>query len=89
MGLSLNGWGCGGIIRDYKGNILFPFSLPLIRFSIIFIELKAVNISLDFYLQKGLFNIWIDVEALILLIQLKKSNVGLYHLLHSTKCMLL
>ncbi|KAL0922929.1 hypothetical protein M5K25_006959 [Dendrobium thyrsiflorum] len=55
-----NSWGCGGIIRDSKGNLFMAYATPLVQCSIIFAELAAILHGLKMCLTLGLRNIWIE-----------------------------
>lgn len=60
--------GCGGLFRDWFGNIISAFSGPLQLPFIIYAELYALYYVLKFCRNLNFYNIWInEVNAKIIL----------------------
>ncbi|PKU70971.1 Putative ribonuclease H protein [Dendrobium catenatum] len=59
--------GCGGIIRDYNGKIVVAFAGPSSGSNAITAEIDSLKFGVDLCLSLGYMNIWVEVDALLLL----------------------
>ncbi|KAL0903997.1 hypothetical protein M5K25_026065 [Dendrobium thyrsiflorum] len=69
-----NGWGCGGIIRDFHGNLIMFYGTPLEKCFVILAELSAILHGLKLCSTLDLVNIWIEVDAMYMLYCLKDKG---------------
>ncbi|KAL0923148.1 hypothetical protein M5K25_007196 [Dendrobium thyrsiflorum] len=78
-------YGCGGIIRDYDGNFIIAYGVPLPKCTVIFAELSALFYGLNLCVSLGIDNIWIEVDALYMLNYFtdNKDRVNIKQLLRS------
>lgn len=77
--------GCGGLIRDYNGNMIMAFAYPLTHCSVVFAEF-AVYDGLSICNALKINRIWVEVDAKIIIqiIENKNScNVEVLYLLRS------
>ncbi|PKU60196.1 Putative ribonuclease H protein [Dendrobium catenatum] len=61
-------WGCGGILRNADGILVFYFAGPLSSCSVPFAEVIALYQALKIALSKGILRVWIEVDALLVYI---------------------
>ncbi|PKU72361.1 Putative ribonuclease H protein [Dendrobium catenatum] len=59
--------GMGGLIRYHNGNVLADFAGPLDKCSVITTELNALWYGIDICSKMGCNNIWIEVDAQLVL----------------------
>ncbi|KAL0904609.1 hypothetical protein M5K25_026737 [Dendrobium thyrsiflorum] len=59
-----DGFGCGSIIRDDKGNLFMAFAGPLDSCSVVKAELLAILKGIKLCFSLDIFNIWIEVDAI-------------------------
>ncbi|PKU61042.1 Putative ribonuclease H protein [Dendrobium catenatum] len=68
--------GCGGILRNDKGNLIVTFSSPLNNCSVLFAELMAIFKALQICLSSGYFKIWIEVDAMLAIKCISADHIG-------------
>ncbi|PKU77129.1 Putative ribonuclease H protein [Dendrobium catenatum] len=71
-----NNYGCGGIIRNYKGNLIVAFSSPINKCSVLYAELMAIYKALQLCLSSGYFKIWLEVDAILVINCLAADYIG-------------
>ncbi|PKU64272.1 Putative ribonuclease H protein [Dendrobium catenatum] len=74
--VSDNKYGCGGILRNYKGNMIMAFSSPIENCSVLVAELLAILKALNICLYSGFFKIWLEVDALLVINCLSAEHSG-------------
>ncbi|KAL0926337.1 hypothetical protein M5K25_002555 [Dendrobium thyrsiflorum] len=88
-----DGIGCGGIIRDDKGNLVVAFAEPLATCSVVKAELFAILKGIKLCFSRDIYNIWIEVDAIstIHFLMQNSSNVvkhDLFYLIREIKHLL-
>ncbi|KAL0928315.1 hypothetical protein M5K25_000189 [Dendrobium thyrsiflorum] len=88
-----DGFGCGGIIRDDKGNLVVAFAEPLPTCSVVKAELFAILKGIKLCFSRDIYNIWIEVDAIstIHFLMQNSSNVvkhDLFYLIREIKHLL-
>ncbi|KAL0909402.1 hypothetical protein M5K25_020266 [Dendrobium thyrsiflorum] len=88
-----DGFGCGGIIRDEKGNLVVAFAEPLPTCSVVKAELFAILKGIKLCFSRDIYNIWIEVDAIstIHFLMQNSSNVvkhDLFYLIREIKHLL-
>ncbi|PKU60369.1 Putative ribonuclease H protein [Dendrobium catenatum] len=71
-----NKWGCGGILRNAKGNMVCCFAGPLSSCSVPYAELMALYQDHKIALSMGILRVWIEVDTLLVLHFLYSYNTG-------------
>ncbi|PKU83698.1 Putative ribonuclease H protein [Dendrobium catenatum] len=83
--------GCGGILRNDKGNLVVAFSSPLSNCSVLFAELMAIFKALQICSSSGYFKIWIEVDAMLVINSIfsyQNDNFDTFYVLKDIKKML-
>ncbi|PKU63199.1 Putative ribonuclease H protein [Dendrobium catenatum] len=84
-------YGCGGILRNDKGNLVMAFATPLNKCSVLVAELKAIYEALKICLTFGYWKIWLEIDALISIKEIsveKKGNFETFYIIKDIKRML-
>ncbi|PKU62326.1 Putative ribonuclease H protein [Dendrobium catenatum] len=84
-------YGCGGILRNDKGNLVLAFATPLNKCSVLVAELKAIYEALKICLSLGILKVWLEIDALIAIKEIsveKKGNFETFYIIKDIKRML-
>ncbi|KAI0511115.1 hypothetical protein KFK09_011738 [Dendrobium nobile] len=77
--------GAGGLIRDFKGDLLAAFAAPVQNRNVMLAEFQALYFGLELCLKMGFNNVWIEVDSLFLVQIMEKGNIGNVHLFYLTR----
>ncbi|KAL0437781.1 UNVERIFIED_CONTAM: putative ribonuclease H protein [Sesamum radiatum] len=72
--------GVGGIIRDHFGQVILAYYEPLGFSTNMMAELQGLFRGLQLCLERGLFHVWIDVDAMHVIRLIAKQSKGAWHL---------
>ncbi|KAL0374010.1 UNVERIFIED_CONTAM: hypothetical protein Sradi_3316700 [Sesamum radiatum] len=72
--------GVGGILKDQSGRVIFAFQEPLGNTTNTQAELPASHKGLQIYFDKGLHNIWIKTDAMIIIKLISTPRQGAWNL---------
>ncbi|PKU77475.1 Putative ribonuclease H protein [Dendrobium catenatum] len=67
----------GGIIQNFKGDVIISYASPLNHCKVIYAEMKGLAYGLEVCVRIGITNVVIEVDALSL-IQLLNNNIMCY-----------
>ncbi|KAL0355683.1 UNVERIFIED_CONTAM: hypothetical protein Sradi_4015200 [Sesamum radiatum] len=72
--------GARGIIRDRFGQVILAYYKPLDFSTNMMVELQCLFRGLQLCLERGLFHVWIEVDAMHVVQLISKQSKGAWHL---------
>ncbi|PKU83073.1 Putative ribonuclease H protein [Dendrobium catenatum] len=83
--------GMGGIIRNFKGDVLIAFAGPLHHCKVLFAEMMGLSYGLELCYKMGFNNVAIEIDALSLIHLIRKNTMSdpeFFYNIRKIKCLL-